>query len=202
MSSLRNEWLQRGIDSEIGGVKLVHGKSKTPRKLVRHWGDEVPQTDGSAIPVWIRDEWEVTEAKVRESAAAAGSDSPMVFVLLTKIDAEGIADTLASYAAATDTVSQRPEPQTDEGRQAKQGMQSRILEGEQRLESLFGAVIAKARVFQGGGNDLTTSSLRTAWKRQATMRWPVFSRSFPPRMTPHGAKSSRRRAMVHRMPSR
>ena len=128
--------------------------------MTRHWGDDTPATDDSTVPVWIRDEWGVTEAKVREAATAAGNDSPTVFVLLPKIDAEAIADTLASYAAATDTVSQRPEPQTDEGRQAKQGMQSRVLEGHQRLESLFAAVIAKARVFQGGGNELTTSSLR------------------------------------------
>ncbi|KAA8946919.1 MAG: hypothetical protein F6Q13_18050 [Mycobacterium sp.] len=110
--------------------------------------------------MWIRDEWGVTEGKVREAAAAVGTESPIVFVLLPKIEAEAIADTLASYAAATDTVSQRPEPQTEEGRQAKQGMQSRVLEGQQRLENLFATVTAKARVFQGGGNELTTSSLR------------------------------------------
>ncbi|OBI43944.1 hypothetical protein A5707_03925 [Mycobacterium kyorinense] len=160
MSSLRNDWLQRAVDTELAGLKLVHGKSKTPRKLTRHWGDDLPPTDGTTVPVWIRDEWGMTEAKVREAAAAAGNDSPIVFVLLPKIDAESIAETLASYAAATDAVSQRPEPQTDEGRQAKQGMQSRVIEGQQRLDNLFATVIAKARVFQGGGNELTTGSLR------------------------------------------
>lgn len=160
MSSLRNDWLQRTVDAELAGLKLVHGNSKTPRKVARHWGDDIPTTDGGTVPLWIRDEWEVTEAKVREEAAGAGHDSPTVFILLPKIEAEAIADMLASYAAASDTVSQRPEPQTGEGRQAKQGMQSRVLESQQRLESLFRAVIAKARVFQGGGNELTTSSLR------------------------------------------
>ena len=160
MSSLRNDWLQRVVDKELAGLKLVHGTSKTPRKLTRHWGEDTPTTDGGTVPVWIRDEWAVTEARVREAAAAAGNDSATVFVLLPKIDAEAIADTLASYAAATDTGSQRPEPQTDEGRQAKQGMKSRELEGQQRLDGLFSSVIARARVFQGGGNELTTSSLR------------------------------------------
>lgn len=162
MSQLRNDWLQRAVDTELSGLKLVHGKSKTPRKLDRHWGDDEPVADGGTVPVWIRDEWGVTESKVREAAAAAGNDSPTVFVLLPKLDAEAIADMLAGYAAAADTMSQRPEPQTDEGRQAKQGMQSRVLEGDQRLGSLFAAVVAKARVFQGGGNELTTSSLREA----------------------------------------
>src|SRR5690606_25748178 len=99
-----------------------------------------------------------TENRAKESAAAAGNDSPIVFVLLPKIDADAIRDTLASYAAAADTIAQRPEPQTDEGRQAKLGMQSRLQEGERRLAELFGTVVAKARVFQGGGNELTTTT--------------------------------------------
>lgn len=160
MSQLRNDWLQRSVDAELAGLKLVHGKSKTPRKLDRQWGDDEPVAAGSTVPVWIRDEWGVAESKVRDAAAAAGNDSPTVFVLLQKIDPDAIADTLASYAAAGDTMSQRPEPQTDEGRQAKQGMQSRVLEGDHRLGTLFSATIANARVFQGGGNEVTSSSLR------------------------------------------
>jgi hypothetical protein len=160
MSSLRNGWLQQVVDNELAGLKLVHGKSKTPRKLTRYWGDDAPTTDGGTVPVWIRDEWGITESKVREVAGAAGIDSPTVFVFLPRIDAEAVADALASYAAANGTVEQRPEPQTDEGRQAKQGMQSRVLESQQRLEGLFAAVVARARVFQGGGNELTISTLR------------------------------------------
>ena len=160
MSQLRNEWLLKTVDDELSGIKLLHGESKTPRKLDRIWGDVEPTVDGSSIPVWIRDEWNVTEAKAKEAASQAGVDSPIVFVLLPRVDAEGIRDALANYAAATDTINQRPEPQTDEGRQAKQGMQSRASEGQTKLGSLFGTVVMKARVFQGGGNEPTTFSLR------------------------------------------
>jgi len=178
LSQLRNDWLQRSVDTELSGLKLVHGKSKTPRKLDRHWGDDEPAADGSTVPVWIRDEWRVTESKVREAASAAGNDRPTVFVLLPKMDPDAIADTLSSYAAAGDTMTQRPEPQTDEGRQAKQGMQSRVLEGEQRLGALFSAVVAHARVFQGGGNELTSTSLResveTAGNHALARLFPKF----------------------------
>ncbi len=179
MSQLRNEWLVGAVDTELGGLFLLHGDSKEKRKLDRHWGDDEPVVDGSAIPVWIRDEWNVTESKAKEAAARAGDESPVVFVLLPKLDADAIRDTLASHAAAQDTINQRPEPQTDEGRQAKQGMQSRVLEGTSRLNALFGAVIAKARVFQGGGNELTTSSLRSgveaAGRNALTRRFLKFT---------------------------
>jgi len=202
MSSLRNDWLQQVVDKELSGLKLVHGKSKTPRKLTRYWGDDTPTTDGGTVPLWIRDEWGVTEGKVREAAASAGNDSPTVFVLLPKIDAEAIADNLASYAAATDTVSQRPEPQTDEGRQAKQGMQSRVLEGQQRLEGLFSAVISRARVFQGGGNELTTSTLRdgveTAGNHALARLFPKFGPADDPAWSKVISKAGRARPMRSR----
>lgn len=176
MPQLRNEWLTAAVDTALSGLNLSHGKSKTPRKLARHWGQDEPTVNGASVPVWIRDEWSVTEAKVRESAAAAGTDSPTVFVLLPKIEADAIRDTLAIYAAAQDTINQRPEPQTDEGRQAKQGMQSRVDESKRRLTELFDSVTAKARVFQGGGNELTTSSLRSGVEAAGTN---ALSRLFP-----------------------
>lgn len=179
MSQLRNDWLLKSVDQELSGIKLVHGESRTPRKFDRFWGDDEPTLDGTAIPIWIRDEWNVTEAKAKDSAARAGNESPIVFVLLPKIDADTIRDSLASYSAALDTVNQRPEPQTDEGRQAKRGMQSRVAEGERRLTALFGTVITKARVFQGGGNELTTSSLRdgveAAGRHALARQFPKFA---------------------------
>lgn len=179
MSQLRDDWLLAAVDDELRGIKLVHGRSKTPRKFSRLWGDDEPTVIGAEIPVWIRDGWNVTDAKAKEAAARAGNESPVVFVLLPKVGADAIRDALASHAAAYDTIVQRPEPQTDEGRQAKRSMQSRLEESERRLASLFGSVIAKARVLQGGGSELTTSSLRegveTAGARALARHFPKFS---------------------------
>ena len=160
IAQLRNEWLQATVTNELAGVKLLQGESKTPRRFDWHWGDGEPTVDGTAIPLWIRDEWNVSETNARNAAARAGIESPIVFVHLPRVEAEAVRDALATHAAAVDTISQRPEPQTEEGQQAKRGMQSRAEEGERRLSRLFRAVVEQARVFQGGGNELTTSSLR------------------------------------------
>ena len=160
MAQLRNEWLLKAVDAELAGIKLIHGDSKTPRKVSRHWDDSEPSPDGAAIPIWIRDGWNVTETAAARDAAQAGTDSPVVFVLLPKVSADEIRDTLVAYAAAEETINHRPEPQTEEGREAKRGMRSRAEDGERQLAELFGRVVGKARVFQGGGNELTTSSLR------------------------------------------
>ncbi len=178
MAQLRNDWLLACVDTELAGMKLVHGVSNTPRKFSRHWGADEPELDGTAIPLWIRDGWNVTEIQARDTAARAGTDSPVVFVLLPRVDADSIRDILATYAAAVDTISHRPEPQTDEGRQAKRGMQARAEAANENLVELFGAVIDDARIFQGGGNELTVSSLRegveAAGKHALSRQFPKF----------------------------
>ncbi len=162
MSRLRGEWLLQAVDSALGGLKLNQGTSNTPRKIEQHWGDDEPSVTTGHVPVWIRDEWSATESAVKKSAAEAGDESPTVFVFLPKRDVDQVKETLASYAAAQDTVQQRPTPQTDEGKAAERSMRTRVATDEERLKGLFNDVITHARVFQGGGNELTTSSLRSA----------------------------------------
>ncbi len=129
------------------------------------------------VPVWIRDEWSVTESSVKKSAAEAGDESPIVFVLLPKHEADQIKDTLASYAAAEDTL-RRPTPQTDEGKAAQRAMKTRLATDDERLTALFQEVVARARVFQGGGAEVTTSTLRdaveTAANRSLIRLFPKF----------------------------
>ncbi|OBG23488.1 hypothetical protein A5765_18805 [Mycolicibacterium celeriflavum] len=177
ISQLRAERLSAAVESALSGLKLVHGASKTPRVIHTHWGQTEPSADDGDVPVWIRDEWSVTESAVRTSAAEAGDESPIVFVLLPKHEAAQIKDALASYAAADDTL-RRPTPQTDEGRAAQQAMRTRLASDEQRLTTLFQSVVARARVFQGGGAEVTTSSLRdgveVAANRSLVRLFPKF----------------------------
>ena len=178
MNQLRSERLTTVVDSALGGLKLTHGTSKTPRKLDTHWGQDEPPLGEGAVPVWIRDEWSVTESTVKKSAAEAGTDSPVVFVLLPKHEADQIKDILASYAAAEDTL-RRPTPQTDEGKAAQRAMKTRLALDDERLAALFQDLVARARVFQGGGAEVTTSKLRdaveTAAKRSLTRLFPKFA---------------------------
>ena len=75
-------------------------------------------------------------------------------------------------------VDQRPTPQTDEGRAAQRAMRTRVATDEERLAALFGEVIAQARVFQGGGAEITTSTLasavETAANRSLIRLFPKF----------------------------
>jgi hypothetical protein len=177
MNQLRSERLIAAADSALAGLKLTQGASKTPRKIGTHWGQDEPAVEEGDVPVWIRDEWSVTESSVKKAAAEAGDESPIVFVLLPKHEAEQIKDTLASYAAAEDTL-RRPTPQTDEGKAAQRAMKTRVAADHERLTTLFQEIAARARVFQGGGGELTTTTLRdaveTAANRSLIRLFPKF----------------------------
>ena len=168
MSQLRSERLLQAVDAALGGLKLPHGLSKTPRKVDQHWGPDEPSVLEGNVPVWIRDEWSVTESAVKKSAAEAGDESPIVFVFLPKRDVDQIRETLASYTAAQDSVQQKPTPQTDEGKAAQRAMKTRVATDEERLSGLFQDIVAHARVFQGGGSEVTTSTLRAAVETAAS----------------------------------
>ena len=157
MSQLRSERLMAAVEAALGSLKLTHGASKTPRKLDIHWGQDEPVVDDGGVPVWVRDEWSASESAVRKAAAEAGDESPIVFVFLPRYESDRIRDALATRVAAEETL-HRPVPQTDEGRAARQAMASRRDRAEEEVVALFGDVVARARVFQGGGTELTTTS--------------------------------------------
>jgi hypothetical protein len=178
MNQLRSERLQRAVDAALGSMKLTQGTSRTPRTIDQHWGQDEPSFDEGEVPVWIRDEWSVTEGAVKKAAAEAGDESPIIFVFLPRRDADQIKEALASYAAVEQTL-QRPTPQTDEGKVAQRAMQTRLATEDDRVAELFSDVVTQARVFQGGGNELTTSSLRdaieTAAQRSLIRMFPKFA---------------------------
>ena len=154
---------RNAIQKELKGIKLVQGASKTPRRFDLYFGDTSPATNSEAVPVWVRDEWSVSEKSVRDEAQAAGVDSPVVFVLLPRQDADALKEALASRAAARETLDARPSSQaTAEGAEARRAMETRFTVEDGRVDGLVAGVLANARVFQGGGNEIAESSVQSS----------------------------------------
>lgn len=147
----------------IKGVRLVHGANKTPRKFDLHFGLEPPPTGGTAVPVWVRDGWTVSEKTVREEAQAAGTESPIIFVFLPRQDSDELTHALAGVGAAQATVTARPSQQTTpEGMEARNAMLTRQQTEQRKLDGLAAGIADKARVHQGGGNEIIADSVEAA----------------------------------------
>jgi hypothetical protein len=172
----RSRAVRTAIGDEIGRMTLPHGKAKVSRKVALHFGDSAPVPAGGEIPVWVRDGWSTTVSAVQDDARTAGTDSPVVFAFIPRIDADAIRDALSAEGAAGIVVHGRAMPTTDEGMQAQSGIDSRGRAAAIRLSTAISGLLNQARVFQGGGNEITGSSMKATVEAAATAS---LTRLFP-----------------------
>lgn len=164
----RSAALRQAVDKALKGVKLIQGHYKTPRDFDFSFAQEAPPAITTDVPVWVRDEWSVTEKTVREDAQAAGAENPTIFVLLPRLQSPALTDALAGVAAATDTLAARPGQQTTpEGLEARKAMETRRELEARRVDEIVHAILSDARVYQGGGNEVVGATLAEAVQKAA-----------------------------------
>jgi hypothetical protein len=128
------------------------------------------------VQVWIRDGWSVAERTVRDDSQAAGTESPIVYVFVPRLGSDELAKALASFTAADETLKARQTQTTPEGIEARNAMQSRRESERGRLTNLVQASIHNARVFLGGGSEITSNDLQGAIREAVEA---ALSRLFP-----------------------
>jgi hypothetical protein len=153
LSSKRAALITAACSDVLKGIRLLQGKCKVPRKLALHFGSEAPSTDGSDIPVWIRDGWGENESTVVNDARAAGSDSPIIFVYIPRASADDLQKALVDYEAAQATLDFKGTPTTLEGIEARDAMTTRKSTAEATRNEIVRTIIGQAKVLQGGGNE-------------------------------------------------
>lgn len=176
IASDRDAELKRAISEVLRRVSLLHGKSKTVRKLQILYGQTPPVDDNVSIPIWVRDGWETTEKMARDDAVKAGVESPLIIVFIPRQADEALRTVLAERAAALDTLNGRPTPTTSEGLDARAGMEARKAAAEARLATLVNQITRSTKVFQGGGNELAGASLEESLSEAAEA---ALDRRFP-----------------------
>ena len=179
MASERETAMRMALATALKDLTFVQGASKTPRKYEMHFGSEMPPIDGSSVPVWIQDGWSTSEGSVREEARRSGVDSPTVSVFLPRLEADELKQTFGRFRAAEETVNTRAVPLTSAGIEAREAMQSRIAIEKNRVSNLVDNIIKHARIYQGGGNEITgepfPEAIRQAVEAALARLFPKFS---------------------------
>jgi len=139
----------------IKNVQLQHeGERKEKRKLTIHFGEDVPEVDGDSVPVWIRDGYSTSEKTIVDSARAAGTDSPVIFVFLSRGNADGLRSQIIRYEAASGTIQFKGVTSTPEGDEAKNAMETRVKDAQAQRDEFINEIIDGAKVFKGGGTEV------------------------------------------------
>lgn len=170
--------LRKELETTLGSIRPLQGKSKVPRKVALHFRDDPPPNDDT-LPVWIRDEWSTSEREVRDDARAAGTESHVVYVHVPRAESDAIRRAIADKLAATEVINSRPTPTTPEGKEAQLSMQTRQSQASEKLTELVRAVVRDSKVFQGGGNEVQgasfVESVRTAVEASMVRRFVRFA---------------------------
>ncbi|MCA9876504.1 MAG: BREX system P-loop protein BrxC, partial [Thermomicrobiales bacterium] len=163
VTSDRAEELKKALTS-LKSLSVLQGTSKEKRQSALHFGTEPPPA-GEGIPIWVRDQWAVTEKTVREDAQRDGMDSAVIHVFLPSRNAEELRAALAAYGAAQETLATRPVASTPAGIEARASMEGRVRQERTRLDGLLAEIQKHAVVYQGGGVVVVEPSLQEALQR-------------------------------------
>jgi hypothetical protein len=159
LASERTDLLRTRVGDALRNLKIPHGQSKEQRKIQLHFAQESPPAEGPDVPAWVRDGWNDDERSVLADARTAGAESPLVTVYLPKRAADDVKKHLASAKAAREALNAKGHPTTNEGIEARTGMETRLRVAEQQRDAVLDDVLAGARVILGGGAEKTGTSL-------------------------------------------
>ncbi len=154
----RTELLREVFAEAERGLKPRQGKSLVSRKVRVAVGPDEPKVGAGEVPVWVRDGWSVTERDVKDDAQRVGTDSPLVLVWIPREQPEELRAAMVEAQAAKVTVDLRAVPTTEDGRNARAGLISRRDAARDREQGLARQIVAAARVYQAGGNEVAEPS--------------------------------------------
>ena len=100
--------------------------------------------------------------------ASAGSESPTLYVFVPKSRADALARGIASENAAKETLDYKGIPSSPEGKEARQGLETRLTEANNNVRSLLAEIIDGSKVFQGGGTERLEETFVDKVKQAAT----------------------------------
>lgn len=160
IESEREDRIRAKFKSVAGRLSLAHGKSKVMRDISPLFDSQLPPDNGKRIYAWIRDGWSIDENSVRAESRLAGNQSPTLFIFIPKRSADDLRYHLIEHKAAKSTLGKRGVPNTPEGKEALAAMETTRNMSERKIDELLDDAFSGARVFQGGGNEITGNDLQ------------------------------------------
>ncbi|TDA69840.1 MAG: BREX system P-loop protein BrxC [Clostridia bacterium] len=161
IASKRDQLLASAVQKVVSEIRLVHGESKLRRSLVLHARLDEPSAAGDQIVVWMRDGWSTGQKDVENEARRRGQDDPVIHVFVPRAAADDLRARIIEVEAARQVLDSKGVPSTREGQEARESMNSRLRTAELARDDLIREVIASARVFRGGGNEVFGDSLKS-----------------------------------------
>jgi hypothetical protein len=154
IATRRDQLFGQAIQGILSGIKWRHGEAKLSRSLALHAGGEPPAAGGDSVTVWLRDEWSCSEKDALAEARRLGAEDPTLHVFLPKRSANLLRDRIIEAEAARQVLDHHGIPDSPEGREARESMESRRAAAEHGRDEIVRDILRAAKVFQGGGSEI------------------------------------------------
>ena len=175
----RTERIEAACKARLNKIKLTQGLCKEPRKLLLHFGQEAPPSSDQEIPVWIRDGWQENSQAFETAARIAGSESPTIFVFIPNRRGDELQRQIITAKAARETINAKGTPNTNEGEEARVGMETRLKNAEEAIATILDDLFTNAvKVYQAGGQEVLGLTLETTLEQAAQTSMVRLFREF------------------------
>lgn len=154
ISSRRERTFAEAVQQIVSQIKVTHGEAKIRRTVAMHFGNEAPPSAGDQVVVWVRDGWSCALREVEGEARRLGQQDPILHIHLPQKGAAELKAAIIEVEACQQVLDHYGLPASDEGREARQGMESRKREAEARRDEIVQDIVRSSRVFQGGGAEI------------------------------------------------
>ncbi|MBI1624747.1 BREX system P-loop protein BrxC [Comamonas suwonensis] len=150
----RADLLKIRLGEVLKKVRVVQGADNVERRLIPSYDDRLPRDHAENLYLWLQDGWQTEEKSVLAEAKALGTDNPSLFAFLPAQHKTELANAIVAQEAARATLQKKGAPSTEEGRDAQRSMESRQRAAEKELAELLNQILAGARIFQAGGQEV------------------------------------------------
>ena len=154
ISSRRLDLLREGLAQALKPVSLEQGTSQEGRKLIHVLSSGRPQSEAGQVTLWMRDGWSDDENSVLSDARSAGVTSAMLFGYLPRQNHEELRQAIASEMAADETLATQSSSGNKEAIEAKKAIETHLEVARHRIRDLMTQIIAAAKIYQGGGQEV------------------------------------------------
>jgi hypothetical protein len=158
----REDQIKARFGEAVKKLSLQQGVSKVNRNLHPVLDAQLPSDSGKKICLWVRNGWSIDENSVRADARQAGNQSPTVFIFIPKRSADDLRRNIINYKASKSTLEARGVSNTPEGIEARGAMETTFRDATNKISEYLDEAFEEAKVFQGGGNEISGNNLQEA----------------------------------------
>jgi len=180
MFSNRRDKMIEYLKEQLRQVFIIQGKSRIKRDFVLYTDADKPKVIDK-LNIWLKDGWIENENLLMDEIRQEGNEQPLAYLFIRKEKDQELKREIVKMLAAKATLEEKGLPGTPEGRQARDGMETRMQLAKHKINETIGDICREAKVYLAGGSLIDEGTLveniKSALDKAAIRQFKDFSKA-------------------------